>query len=112
MQTATVKVQPWGEGQGEYVLVNAADFDPARHVLIDGEALPAGVDPPALLNLNAADAKALADAIPGVGLRVAKRIVAFRDEHGPFASVADLQAVSGIGAEIVAAAERVLTVEG
>jgi hypothetical protein len=31
----TIKVKPWGEGQGEYVLVNKEDFDPAIHVLLD-----------------------------------------------------------------------------
>lgn len=26
-----IKVEPWGKGQGEYVLINAVDFDPAIH---------------------------------------------------------------------------------
>lgn len=28
---ATMKVKPWGEGQGDYVEINAADFDPKIH---------------------------------------------------------------------------------
>lgn len=31
----TVKVKPWGEGQGDYVEINAADFDPAIHAPFD-----------------------------------------------------------------------------
>lgn len=31
----TIRVQPWGEGQGDYVLINAADFDPAVHTPIE-----------------------------------------------------------------------------
>ena len=29
----TVKVKPWGEGQGEFVVINAADFDPSIYTL-------------------------------------------------------------------------------
>lgn len=27
----TIKVKPWGKGQGEFVTINAEDFDPAHH---------------------------------------------------------------------------------
>lgn len=27
----TMKVKPWGEGQGDFVLIDAADFDPDKH---------------------------------------------------------------------------------
>jgi hypothetical protein len=32
---ATVKVIPWGKGQGEYVEINQTDFDPKRHTLYE-----------------------------------------------------------------------------
>ena len=35
--------------------------------------------------------------LPGVGPQLAQRIVAYRDEHGPFADAAALDAVPGIG---------------
>lgn len=31
----TVKVKPWGKDQGEFVEINAEDFDPAVHTLLD-----------------------------------------------------------------------------
>lgn len=31
----TVKVKPWGKGQGDYVEVNVEDFDPAKHTPLD-----------------------------------------------------------------------------
>ena len=38
MSLPTVRVKPWAESQGEFVLINEADFDPARHVLYDESA--------------------------------------------------------------------------
>ena len=35
--------------------------------------------------------------IPGIGKTMADRIVAFRDEHGPFKRVEDLMKIKGIG---------------
>lgn len=49
-----------------------------------------------VIDLNRADEAAL-DTLPGVGPATAARIVADREENGPFASVEDLARVSGIG---------------
>lgn len=49
-----------------------------------------------LISLNQADAAAL-EALPGVGPVLAERIIAHREEHGPFQSVEDLLEVPGIG---------------
>ena len=48
------------------------------------------------LNINAAAAEELA-ALPGIGEVLAGRIVAYREEHGPFQSPEELMEVSGIG---------------
>ena len=48
------------------------------------------------VNLNTADAADL-DALPGVGPVMAQNILAWRTEHGRFASVEQLQEISGIG---------------
>lgn len=49
-----------------------------------------------LTNINTADEDALI-ALPGIGPALARRIIAYREEHGPFASVDQLEAIQGIG---------------
>lgn len=49
-----------------------------------------------LLNLNSADEKAL-ESLPGIGPALAKRIVDYRNQQGPFNRIEDLRKVSGIG---------------
>ncbi len=53
------------------------------------------------IHINTADEKKL-DELPGIGPVMAKRIVEYRNEHGPFGSVEDLAKVRGIGEEKVA----------
>ena len=48
------------------------------------------------IDINHAEASELT-ALPGVGKVTAEAIVAYRDEHGPFASVEDLLLVPGLG---------------
>ncbi len=48
------------------------------------------------ISLSRADQAAL-ETLPGVGPSLAARIIAFREAHGPFQSVSDVLAVSGIG---------------
>jgi competence protein ComEA len=55
-----------------------------------------GAPPPAgEIDVNTADAETLAT-IPGIGGGLAERIVAFREQNGPFASVDELLDVAGI----------------
>ena len=51
---------------------------------------------PPKVDVNAANADELCE-LPGVGPVLASRIVAYRREHGPFASLEALTSVSGIG---------------
>lgn len=62
-------------------------------------------------NINTADAPAIAEAIKGVGIKKAEAIVAYRAEHGPFASVDDLANVQGIGVKMVDANRDNITVK-
>ncbi|MGX7675729.1 helix-hairpin-helix domain-containing protein [Plantactinospora sp. DSM 117369] len=82
--------------------VDVALLNLARKVT-DGELILVGVTPPpgagpagGKVNLNTATVAQL-DALPGVGPVLAQRIVAHREEHGGFRSVADLRQVTGIG---------------
>lgn len=49
-----------------------------------------------LVNINSADATTL-ETLAGVGPALAARIIAWREQNGPFRSVDELTAVSGIG---------------
>ncbi len=51
---------------------------------------------PAIVNLNTATAEQL-DSLPGVGPKVAARIIEYRQKNGPFKKIEDLMNVRGIG---------------
>lgn len=76
---------------------DASSFAPAP-----GADAPAGDPDPSdgggglVVNLNSASASELT-ALPGIGETLAGRIVAWREENGPFARVDQVMAVSGIG---------------
>lgn len=57
------------------------------------------------VNINQADAQALAANLKGIGLRRAEAIVAYREQHGPFRDAYELTAIKGVGEAIVAANE-------
>jgi comEA protein len=52
------------------------------------------------IDINRAGAEELTS-LPGIGPALAQRIVAYREQHGPFASIEALQQVSGIGPQTV-----------
>ena len=60
-----------------------------------GPALKLAVsDPP--IDINEASATEIREALPGIGDKLAMRIVAYREEHGPFETANDLTRVPGI----------------
>jgi competence protein ComEA len=63
----------------------------------------------ALININTADATLL-DTLPGIGPTKAAAIIDYRTTHGPFATVADIQNVSGIGPSTYADIAPLITV--
>lgn len=54
------------------------------------------IEAAALVDINHADHAALV-ALPGIGPALASRIIAYREQHGPFTSVEQLIEVQGIG---------------
>jgi len=78
---------------GEHVHVpRAGEQNPVR--------LPS-VEPLSLkVNINTADQAAL-EALPGIGPELARRILDYRQAHGPFAQIEDLLHVTGIGPGIL-----------
>lgn len=61
------------------------------------------------INVNTASATEL-EALPGVGEVIAQRIVDYRTQNGPFASVDDLVDVSGIGPTTLEGMRELVTV--
>ena len=59
-------------------------------------ARPDASAPPATVHLNSASAAQL-DSLDGIGPSLAQRIVDYRDAHGGFGSIDELDEVSGIG---------------
>ncbi|HUQ30385.1 MAG TPA: helix-hairpin-helix domain-containing protein [Candidatus Paceibacterota bacterium] len=64
-----------------------------------------------LININTADAAAL-DTLPGIGPSKAAAIIDYRTQQGPFAVIADIQNVSGIGPATFANIQSLITVSG
>lgn len=79
-----------------------------------GEAVPdagaaAGGKTGGKVDLNTADEAAL-DTLPRIGPATAKRIIAWREQNGPFTSVEDLLAVPGIGEKMLETLRDLVTV--
>jgi competence protein ComEA len=53
------------------------------------------------VDINTADAQALAVALSGVGESKARAIVDYREQNGPFSSAEELRQVRGIGGRIL-----------
>lgn len=53
------------------------------------------------VNINTADATALANALDGIGPAKAKAIVSYREKNGPFKSVDQLGMVQGITQKLI-----------
>lgn len=66
-----------------------------------GAGVSAGAAPAGPVSLSSATAEQL-DALPGVGPVTAEKIVAYRQQHGAFRSVDELDAISGIGPSRIA----------
>ncbi len=62
-----------------------------------------------LVNINTASPEEL-DELPGIGQTNAQKIIAYREENGPFARIEDLVNVSGIGSAIYEGLKDLITV--
>ncbi len=72
---------------------------------------PEAVATTSLVNINTATSAQLV-ALPGIGEILANRIVAYRDAHGPFSSVDQLDEVDGISTSLVEKLRQLVTVDG
>ena len=70
-------------------------------ILISSLIFIAGLSQAAPININTADAAALAENISGIGPKKAQAIVTYRETNGPFKTAQDLTNVKGIGPKTV-----------
>lgn len=78
---------------GEQIIVPAVEEqERLEEAAVAGQTLDAG----GKVNINTATVEQL-DSLPGVGESTAQKIIADREENGPFGSPEDLKRVSGIG---------------
>lgn len=108
MNINVIKVQPWGEDQGDFVIINEDDFDPEFHKLI-GDDSPSGAD--LKTKLTAAEIKVkLTDlGVEFKGNASRDALQAQLDEHEAAAVVADLKTKlteKGVAFEEDASAEQ------
>jgi len=85
-------------GDGEHVAVPL--LETPKPVLSSGAATPAGISDSGLIDINTANLADL-DQLPGIGPVIAQRIVDFRELHGPFESLDQLDEVEGISPGMV-----------
>lgn len=94
-------------------LVNLAEpVQPGQQVVLPGPEAGPGAATGAsdgLISLNRADASTL-ETLPGVGPVLAERIVAYREQNGPFQQVEGLLQVPGIGEAKLASLRDLVTV--
>jgi competence protein ComEA len=69
---------------------------PASTTRVVEPARPAVVDAKTKVNINTADVKGLMT-LTGVSRKVAERIVAYRDDRGPFKKADEIRKVEGVG---------------
>ena len=74
-----------------------------------GAAGASAQQPGGKLNINSAT-EADFDGLPGIGPVLAQKIVAYRDQHGPFHTIQDLMKVSGVGPKKFDSLQDLITV--
>jgi comEA protein len=75
------------------------------HTIVSGE------DNLGKIDINAASEVELTD-LPGIGPALSRRIIEYREEHGPFRSVDELINISGIGPRVLERLEPYAEVKG
>lgn len=84
------------------VLATTSPFIPHNNIVLASSAVKSISNPAsALVNINTADGETLAAELKGIGIKRAKAILAYRNEHGPFKSIDDLIKIKGISKRIV-----------
>lgn len=110
-------------GFGMAAVIEDADqiIVPARRAAVTPQSYPpvsggspvATIEPAAItsstININTASTSEL-ETLPGIGPAIATRIIEYREQHGPFRTIDELEAVSGISQRMVLELQDLITV--
>ena len=77
----------------EFSVKTASEVKAEKQETASGNVLTDGTE---RVNINSADAETLCG-LSGIGETLAERIIAYREENGPFSRIEDITKVSGIG---------------
>lgn len=101
------QAQDLAKARAEMVTANQTDTKSDAQDSTDSSANPlpkavdtASVSLSSLVNINSASADQL-DTLPGIGPSYAQRIVDYREQHGDFKNIDDLDKVTGIGSSTI-----------
>lgn len=87
----------------------ARELRDGEQILVSGQCEQATTNGVGLVSLNTATAEQL-DSLPGIGPTLAQRIITWRDTHGGFLSIDQLNDVPGIGDALYAGVAELVTV--
>lgn len=104
---------------GEAKSVPSATNEPAPVALPPSAGIVSGVETPSggessncsRVNINTASAATLADCLSGIGTSRAQGIIKYREDHGGFKSIGEVQEVSGVGPKTFEGIKDQITVD-
>lgn len=105
----THQSEPWQVTASPPQAVQVQQADVGQQADTQQEETPESLLPGEVIDLNTASVSDL-DRLPSIGEKRAQAIVAYREEHGPFATIEDVMLVSGIGEGIFQQISDYLTV--
>jgi competence ComEA-like helix-hairpin-helix protein len=114
VQYVRMSARPWDDAfyapdDSVFQALSRADLGSADTPVVDLITDTLDIPPDFPLDINLASESDLRH-LPGIGPALAGRIVAWRSEHGRFASTADLTAISGIGPKTLEKLEDLVVV--